>query len=441
MEEPRAALTVRQAAFIGVGAMVGAGIFSLLGPAGEVAGAAVWLSFVLAGAIALLQGYSLAKMGARYPSGSGLVEYLVRGFGEGHFTGITAWLVFASNIIVTSMVAVSFGNYASSMFTDGSPTWSKVFSVLIVVTMGTLSILGASAVARAQGVIVRVVLGILIVFSIATLANADWTLLAPSGYPSLRMIVSSVALTFFAFLGFGVISFTAKDLRQPRRELPKAMYLALLIALVIYVAISLGVYGTLTVQEVIASGGTAIAEAAKPVLGDAGYWLMAVTALFATAGATNSGIYPASGLSKDLATKGQFPPVLGRDLGRVSIGLAIMVAATLLLVLAFDLSAIASLGSAVALLIFALITVGHLRVHRDTGARVGMLLLALVTTGATLVVFTATTLMEEPATMAALIGALALSIVLDFVWKRIARRRGGHPGGDVTVSAKQPELV
>ena len=60
-------LTVRQAAFIGVGAMVGAGIFSLLGAAGEVAGAAVWISFLLAGAIALLQGYSFAKFGARYP--------------------------------------------------------------------------------------------------------------------------------------------------------------------------------------------------------------------------------------------------------------------------------------------------------------------------------------------------------------------------------------
>jgi amino acid transporter len=60
-------LTVRQAAFIGVGAMVGAGIFSLLGAAGEVAGAAVWLSFLIAGAIALLQGYSFAKFGARTP--------------------------------------------------------------------------------------------------------------------------------------------------------------------------------------------------------------------------------------------------------------------------------------------------------------------------------------------------------------------------------------
>ena len=71
-------LTMRQAAFIGIGAMVGAGIFALLGAAGEVAGAAVWLSFLIAGAIAALQGYSFAKLGARYPSAGGLLEYVAR---------------------------------------------------------------------------------------------------------------------------------------------------------------------------------------------------------------------------------------------------------------------------------------------------------------------------------------------------------------------------
>ena len=106
-------VSTREAAFIGVGAMVGAGIFSLLGTAGEVAGAAVWLSFVLAGVIAALQGYSFARLGARYPSAGGLLEYVAKSMGEGHFTGITAWLTYAANAIVTAMVAVSFGSYAS----------------------------------------------------------------------------------------------------------------------------------------------------------------------------------------------------------------------------------------------------------------------------------------------------------------------------------------
>ena len=119
-------LTVRQAAFIGVGSMVGAGIFALLGAAGEVAGAAVWLSFLIAGVIAMLQGYSFAKFGARYPSGGGMLEYVAKGFGDGHFTGVTAWLTYAANAIVTAMVAVSFGSYASSMLTGGrTPSGSR----------------------------------------------------------------------------------------------------------------------------------------------------------------------------------------------------------------------------------------------------------------------------------------------------------------------------
>ena len=122
-------LTIRQAAFIGVGAMVGAGIFSLLGAAGEVAGSAVWLSFLIAGLVAILQGYSFAKFGARFPSAGGLLEYVVRGFGNGHLTGIVAWLLLAANAIVTGMVAVSFGSYASAAVADGNTRWVKVFAV------------------------------------------------------------------------------------------------------------------------------------------------------------------------------------------------------------------------------------------------------------------------------------------------------------------------
>ena len=79
------AMTVRGAAFLGVGSMVGAGIFALLGEAGAVAGAAVWLSFLLAGVVASLQGYAVAKLGARYPSSGGIVTFLLKGFGPGLF--------------------------------------------------------------------------------------------------------------------------------------------------------------------------------------------------------------------------------------------------------------------------------------------------------------------------------------------------------------------
>jgi amino acid transporter len=237
-------------------------------------------------------------------------------------------------------------------------------------------------------------------------------------------IVSSVALTFFAFLGFGVVTFTAKDLADPGRQLPRAMFVALSIATVVYVAVALGVFGTLTVDEVIASGPTAIAVAAEPVLGRLGFWLISVTALFATAGATNSGLYPAPGLCEHLAANGQFPPIMGGRIGRISNGLLIASVAIVLLVIAFDLSAIASIGSAVALMIFALVTAAHLRVYRETGANPWILGFALAVIGITLVTFLVTTLADEPASIVTLLAILLVSIGLDVGW---SRRRDSTP--------------
>ena len=419
-------LTVRQAAFIGVGAMVGAGIFALLGAAGEVAGSAVWLSFLFAGIIAALQGYSFAKLGARYPTAGGLLEYVAKGFGNGHFTGITSWLTYAANAIVTAMVAVSFGNYASAMFAGENKAWAKVFAALIIIVMTAVNVVGSKLVASAQTVIVYVVLGILVIFAVVTIANMNPSLLAPSGYPPLRDIISSVALTFFAFLGFGIITFTAKDLAKPARQLPRAMSLALGIATVIYIAIALGVFGTLTVDKVISSGGTALAVAAEPTLGRAGYWMMSVTALFATAGATNAGMYPAAGLSERLAETRQFPPQMARKVGPASSGLLIQAAVCLVLAVAFKLDAIASIGSAVALLIFTLITAAHFRVRTETGASAAVLTVAIVAAGGVLLTFIFTTLIHEPASMVTLAAVVALSVAVDFAWKRLRTNRVGH---------------
>ena len=259
-------MSVRGAAFLGIGAMVGAGIFALLGEAGTVAGSAVWLSFLLAGIVSALLGYTVVKMGVRFPSSGGLIAYLIEGFGNGRLVGIASWLgYFAAIVIVCSMVAVSFGSYATSLFVgeDAAAGWDNVFTSLIVVAMVAINLVGSRIVDRAQSLIVVVLLAVFAVFIAVTLVDIDLDLLAFSGYPPFNDIIASVALTFFAYLGFSVITFAAGDLRDPSRELPLAMYLALGVTTVLYVLISLGVFGTLTVTEVIGYGETAIAEAAR----------------------------------------------------------------------------------------------------------------------------------------------------------------------------------
>ena len=259
------------------------------------------------------------------------------------------------------MVALSFGSYASDMFAGGSVAGGQGRSrSLLVVAMTALNVAGSTFVARVQSLVVFVVIGILAVFAVVTMANIQPALLAPSGYPGAQDIVSSVALTFFAFLGFGVVTFTAKDLADPGKQLPKAMAIAIGLATVIYVAVSLGVFGTLTVTEVIAAGPTAIAVAAQPVLGEAGYWLMSVTALFATAGATNAGPLPGRRPVRPPRLHGPVPDGHGAAGSRSRACRADHRRPSLILRArrAVRPVAVASIGSAVALIIFALVTLG-----------------------------------------------------------------------------------
>jgi amino acid transporter len=415
---PRRFVSTSQAAFIGVGAMVGAGIFSLLGSAGAIAGAAVWLSFLLAGVIAALQGYSFAKLGAKYPSAGGMLEYINQSFGFGHVSTVSAWLGYSVNAIITAMVAVSFGSYASSAFANNDPNAIKIFAVVLVIAMTLLNVAGSTLVARVQSLIVFVVVGILAVFAVVTILNINPELLAPRNYPSPQKILSSVALTFFAFLGFGVVTFTAKDLRSPSQQLPRAITIAIGIAMVVYIAVALGVFGTLTVDQVVQYGATAIAEAAKPVLGNLGYVLMTITALFATTGATNAGLYPMPGIAQHLTGTGQFPSFMSGKIFGASVGLIVAAAAVIAMVLLLDLNAIASIGSAVALTLFSMISLGHLRIRSQTGARVSVLIAGLVTSVIALVTFVVTSLIDEPASIVTIILILVFSVIFDLLWSR-----------------------
>src|SRR4029078_7955467 len=221
-------------------------------------------------------------------------------------------------LIVCSMCAVSFGDYAVSLFVSdgGADWWDNVFTSAIVVAMALVVVVGPQLVAKAQTFIVVVMVGILAVFVAVTLPTIDLDKLSFTDYPPVSDIVASVALTFFAYLGFSVITFAAGDMRDPERELPKAMYRALVSITVLYILISVVVLGTLTVAETIAYGETAIAEAARPALGDAGFTMMAIAALLATMSSVNATLSASGGRPRILASVAQFPPLFGRKTRR-----------------------------------------------------------------------------------------------------------------------------
>ena len=429
-------MSVRGATFLGIGSMVGAGIFALLGEAGAVAGAAVWLSFVLAGIVTGLLGYTAVKLGVRFPSSGGIIAYLIAGFGNGRLVGIASWLGYISAIVIVgAMVAVSFGSYATALLIgdDAGPAWDNVFTTAVILgTMG-LNLIGSQVVDRAQSAIVVTLLAVFAIFIVVTIADADWSLLAFSGYPAFSDVVASIALTFFAYLGFSVITFAAGDLEDPARGLPRAMYTALGITGGLYVLISFGVFGTLTVDEVVRHGETAIAEAARPALGDAGFVMMALAAALATTSSTNATLYASGGLTRMLAGVGQFPPFFGSE-SRLGAHAGLLITAGLVLVVAnlVDLSAIASVGSAIALAVFVLVGTAGWRRRADTGANPVITLAAIAVAALVFVFFVIDTLRNDPATFVAIMLIGLLAVVLDAAFKR-----GRHVSGSVAAAGSR----
>jgi amino acid transporter len=204
------------------------------------------------------------------------------------------------------------------------------------------------------------------------------------------------------------------------------MYSALGITSLTYILIALGVFGTLTVGEVVGYGETAIAEAARPALGDAGYTVMAIAAIFSTAGATNATLYASGNLTGMLAKTRIFPPFFGEHprLGRKP-GLVISAGLVLVVANLVDLSAIASVGSAVALMIFLLVGVAGYRRRADTGSNVAIVLAAIAVTALVLAFFAVDTLRHAPQTFTAIVLIAVLALALEVLWAR--RRKAATP--------------
>jgi amino acid transporter len=281
------------AILLGIGSMVGAGIFIVIGQAGAIAGSLVWLSFIFGGLAALLSGYSLAKLAVAYPSRGGIVEYLVQGYGEGMFSGSTGVLFYFSQLIAIAAVAKSFGAYAST-FVPGTDHLQNAFAIGIVALFIVINLIGAALVAKSENIIVAIKLTILISFTVVALFYIEPSLLSISETPPIKNMLFAVGLTFFAYQGFSVITNTVEDMKEPEKNMMPAILIAISLVGLLYVLTSVAVLGNLPLEKVIAAKDYALAAAAKPIFGEWGFKIMAATALLATASAINATLYAAT---------------------------------------------------------------------------------------------------------------------------------------------------
>src|SRR5882724_1816273 len=151
---------------IGIGGMVGAGIFSILGVVAHAAGNAMWLAFAMGGVVALLSTYSYAKLGATFPSAGGAVHFLVKSFGDGVLAGGLNLFMWVGYIISLALYATAFGSYAATFATAGhAPLLVKSVAVGAVLLLTVVNAFGAKLMGRSETLIVVVKVTILVLFA------------------------------------------------------------------------------------------------------------------------------------------------------------------------------------------------------------------------------------------------------------------------------------
>ncbi len=413
MPDSKKAFGLWSAVFIGIGSMVGAGIFIVIGQAGAIAGNLVWLSFVFGGLTALLSGYSLAKLALRYPSRGGIIEYLVQSYGEGVFSGASGILFYLAQLIAIAAVSKSFGEYLAVLTGHHTAIWVDIFSVGILVLFTVINLLGASLVAKSENAIVLIKLSVLVVFTIASLFYINPKLLSASDMPPAMDMLYAIGLTFFAYQGFSVITNTVEDMKDPAKNMLKSMMIAIILVALLYVITSVAVLGNLPLAEVIKAKDYALAEAARPAFGEWGFKIMAVTALIATASAINATLYATTQISYTLAKEGNLPKVYQYNIFKCSEGLLVSSALIIPMILFMNLAQITTVAALSVLIVQGITHLGHLLKITETGANKWIVLFAGVLTFVVTVLTLIYTKHKMPNIPYYLLGAFAFAFFVE----------------------------
>jgi amino acid transporter len=408
-----------EATAIGIGGMVGGGIFAVLGLSVDLAHGGAPVAFLVAGIVALVTAYSYARLSVAFPSQGGTVAFLDRAFGPGLITGSANILLWISYMVMLSLYACAFGSYGASLFApEWHGLWKHILISASVVGITGLNLLSARLIGRAEDWVVVIKLAILMVFIVVGMQSVEWARLAVSAWSPPLQLVAGGMIIFLAYEGFELIANTARDVRDPATTLPRAFYSAVGFVIVLYVLVAVVVVGTLSVDRIVAARDYALAAAARPFLGKTGFTLIAVAAMLSTASAINATLYGAARLSYIIARDGELPAVLEHKLWNKPVeGLLITSAVTLLIANLVDLHSLSTMGSAGFLLIFAAVNGASARLAGETQSRRWLSLLGVALCLVALVTLLWQTALTSPGRIWILVAMISVAFAIELTFR------------------------
>jgi amino acid transporter len=420
----RSGIGVAGATAIGIGGMVGGGIFAVLGVAATRAGGATPVAFLVGGVVAALTAYSYARLSVAMTSAGGTVSFIDRVFGVSQVTGSVNALLWIGYVVTTALYAAAFGNYAGTFVGGDGEPGPVVLRTLIavgVVVPWAVNLANASVVARAETFVVGIKMLILVIVVVAGAPSIDSARLAPSTWTGPLGIVGAGMLIFVAYEGFELISNASDDVRDPDRTLPRAFAASVGIVVVLYVAIATVVVGSLTPDRIVQAADFALAEAASDSLGQIGFRAVAVSAVLATLSALNATLYGAARLSYTLATERELPNEFANRKWDDPVGLHVTAGLGLLAAVTLPLASISAMASAIFLLVFAMVNAAAFRAADDIAARRPIAGAGAVACGLALIVLLVKTATDSPAAIVTLV--VTSAFVLGVEHRLLAPRR------------------
>ena len=374
-------LGLKELIAMGVGGMIGGGIFSVLGIAVGLAGNAAPLSFVIDMLIALAVGYHYVRLALAFRDDGASYTYLLRGWPQRTWiAGIEGWTIITGYIGTLALYAFTFGAYGADLL--GSPANE---AVRIWLSLGVLSFFmlvnleGVRSAGVTEDIIVYTKIIILGLFAAIGLTRVEPGRFTPFFDHGVGGLLLGAAVIFVAYEGFELITNAVVETEDPDRNIPRGIYGSILITGLIYLLLALVAVGTMSLSQIVSAKEYALAEVARPLLGNAGRVLIGLAALMATSSAINSTLFGASRMMAEMATKGMMPAQFNlRDRKGVPwLAIVVMTALAASFTMLGSLGVIAEFSSMTFLLVSIGVSMANIKLRAQTGASLTVAALGL----------------------------------------------------------------